>query len=93
MATHVAHPIAFISDSFVVSLLLTDLCVVACIAWDTLRHRRLNPVLAWGGGLIMVSEGFSTLSGAMGGGSLSMSTRLKPLCATTTPIPKPRTQF
>ncbi len=44
-------PITFISDSFVISLLLTDLCVVACIILDTLRHRRLNPVLAWGGGL------------------------------------------
>jgi hypothetical protein len=44
-------PIAFISDNFVVSLLLTDLCVVACIVLDALRQRRISPVMIWGGGL------------------------------------------
>jgi len=42
-------PIAFISDNFLVSLILTDLCVVVCIAIDTIRHRRLHPVFGWGG--------------------------------------------
>jgi hypothetical protein len=27
---------------------LTDLCVVAFVAWDTWKHRRLHPAFAWG---------------------------------------------
>jgi len=27
---------------------LTDLCLVACVAYDTFKHRRLHPVFLWG---------------------------------------------
>jgi hypothetical protein len=27
---------------------LTDLCVLACVAFDTFKHRRLHPVFLWG---------------------------------------------
>lgn len=48
-------PIDFISQNFLVSLVLTDLCVIACVVIDALRNRRLHPVLAWGAGLNIVS--------------------------------------
>jgi len=28
---------------------LTDLCLLACIAFDTIKHRRLHPAFLWGG--------------------------------------------
>lgn len=34
---------------------VTILLVLACVAYDTLRHRRLHPAFAWGAGLIIVS--------------------------------------
>ena len=27
---------------------LTDLCLLACVAFDTIKHRRLHPVFLWG---------------------------------------------
>ncbi|HSB27906.1 MAG TPA: hypothetical protein VLE19_08625 [Pyrinomonadaceae bacterium] len=27
---------------------LTDLCIIACVAFDTMKHRRLHPVFLWG---------------------------------------------
>lgn len=35
---------------------LTDLCVLACAAYDTVRHRRLHPAMLWGVLLIVVSQ-------------------------------------
>lgn len=34
---------------------LTILLVLACVGFDTWRHRRLHPAFAWGAGLIIVS--------------------------------------
>ncbi len=33
----------------------TILLVLACVAYDTIKHRRLHPAFAWGAGLIIVS--------------------------------------
>jgi hypothetical protein len=33
----------------------TILCVLGCVAWDTLRHRRLHPAFGWGGALVIAS--------------------------------------
>ena len=41
-------PIDFISQNFLVSLVLTDVCVIACVVIDAVRNRRIHPVLAWG---------------------------------------------
>ena len=35
---------------------LTDLCVLACVAFDTARNRRLNPAFAWGMLLFLASQ-------------------------------------
>ena len=35
---------------------LTDLCVLACIVIDTVKHRRLHPVFVWGMLLIVASQ-------------------------------------
>ena len=35
---------------------LTDLTVLAFVAYDTFKHRRLHPAFAWGGLLIIVSQ-------------------------------------
>lgn len=35
---------------------LTDVCVLACVAFDTVRHRRLHPVFVWGTLLIIASQ-------------------------------------
>ena len=35
---------------------LTDLCVLACVAFDTIRNRRLHPAFAWGMLLIVASQ-------------------------------------
>lgn len=35
---------------------LTDLCVLACVAFDTIKHRRLHPVFLWGTLLIIASQ-------------------------------------
>ena len=35
---------------------LTDLCLLACIAFDTVKHRRLHPVFLWGGLFIIVMQ-------------------------------------
>jgi hypothetical protein len=35
---------------------LTDLCIVACIAFDTLKHHRLHPAFGWGLLLIVASQ-------------------------------------
>lgn len=35
---------------------LTDLCVLACVAFDTYKNRRLHPVFLWGTLLIIASQ-------------------------------------
>lgn len=35
---------------------LTDLCVLACVAFDTVKHRRLHPAFGWGALLIIASQ-------------------------------------
>jgi uncharacterized membrane protein YozB (DUF420 family) len=35
---------------------LTDLCLLACVAFDTIRNRRLHPVFLWGTLLIIASQ-------------------------------------
>jgi hypothetical protein len=35
---------------------LTDLLVIACVAWDTLRNRRLHPAFGWGALFLVLSQ-------------------------------------
>ncbi|MHB1233048.1 MAG: hypothetical protein ACYCZQ_10800 [Burkholderiales bacterium] len=35
---------------------LTDLCVLSCVAYDTIKHRRLHPAFGWGVLLIVASQ-------------------------------------
>jgi hypothetical protein len=35
---------------------LTDLCLLVCVVFDTVRHRRLHPVFLWGMLLIVASQ-------------------------------------
>jgi hypothetical protein len=35
---------------------LTDLCALACIAFDTIRNRRLHPAYLWGALLVIASQ-------------------------------------
>jgi len=35
---------------------ITDLCLLACVAFDTIKHRRLHPVFLWGTLLIIMSQ-------------------------------------
>jgi hypothetical protein len=35
---------------------LTDMCVLACVAFDTIKNRRLHPVFVWGMLLIVASQ-------------------------------------
>lgn len=50
-------PAAFIqapgTRGILVTLGLTDVCVMACAASDAVRHRRLHPAFVWGGSLIL----------------------------------------
>jgi len=35
---------------------LTDLCLLACVAFDTIKHRRLHPVFLWGTLIVILSQ-------------------------------------
>lgn len=35
---------------------LTDLCLLACVAFDTVKHRRLHPAFLWGTLLVVASQ-------------------------------------
>ena len=35
---------------------LTDLCLLACVVFDTIKHRRLHPVFLWGMLLVVASQ-------------------------------------
>ncbi len=49
-------PVAFIHDGGLLMYFgLTDLLIVLCVAYDSIRHRRLHPAFAWGAGLILAS--------------------------------------
>jgi hypothetical protein len=48
-------PLAFIQSGGLLTVFgLPDLFIVACVAYDTLRHRRLHPAFAWGAILSIV---------------------------------------
>ena len=49
-------PVGIIHDRGIVGYFsLTILGVIACAAYDTLRHRRLHPAFGWGAGLVILS--------------------------------------
>jgi len=35
---------------------LTDLCLLACLAYDTIKNRRLHPAFLWGTLLVIASQ-------------------------------------
>jgi hypothetical protein len=42
-------PIGFIANGGALAFFgLTDLCILACVAFDTIKHRRLHPAFLWG---------------------------------------------
>jgi len=50
-------PLAFIANNGALAFFgLTDLCILAAVAYDTLKHRRLHPVFLWGTLFIIVSQ-------------------------------------
>jgi hypothetical protein len=60
-------PLDFIQSGGLLTVFgLPDLFIVGCVAYDTLRHRRLNPVFAWGA---LVSIVWPMLAIVMGGSS------------------------
>ena len=44
------------SGGILLYLGLTDLLVLGCVAFDTVKNRRLHPALGWGAGLIIASQ-------------------------------------
>ncbi len=55
-------PLAFIENgSAFVYFGLSDLCLLAWIAFDTIKHRRLHPAFGWGILLIIASQPFRLL--------------------------------
>jgi hypothetical protein len=50
-------PLAFIQNNGALGFYgLPDLCVVAVVAYDTFRQRRLHPAYLWGGLLLIASH-------------------------------------
>ena len=50
-------PLAFIQNGGpLVFFGLTDLIIITCVIFDTIKHRRLHPVFIWGTLLIVVSQ-------------------------------------
>src|SRR5216684_1818992 len=50
-------PLAFIQNGGeLVTFGVNDLFLLACIAYDTLAHRRLHPAYLWAGSLLIVSH-------------------------------------
>ena len=50
-------PLSFIINGGPIAFFgLTDLCIIVCITFDTIKHRRLHPAFLWGGLLIIVSQ-------------------------------------
>lgn len=48
-------PVDFLFHKIVTDFSLTIFVVLACVAWDTFRNRRLHPAFGWGALLIVVS--------------------------------------
>jgi uncharacterized membrane protein YozB (DUF420 family) len=46
----------FQTGGFVTSFLWTDLCVLAVVGYDSLKHRRLHPAFGWGTALILAAQ-------------------------------------
>jgi hypothetical protein len=44
------------SHGFPRAFALTDLCIVACIAYDTCQKRRLHPAFGWGALFIVAAQ-------------------------------------
>jgi len=42
---------------------ITDLCILACVAYDTRMNRRLHPASGWGTLLVVVSYPFRLMAG------------------------------
>ena len=57
-------PLRFIQTNPLVSFGLLDLCVLAPVAFDTIKNRRLHPAFGWGALLIVASQPLSFLLGA-----------------------------
>lgn len=57
-------PLRFIQTNPLVSFGLLDLCVLAPVAFDTIKSRRLHPAFGWGALLIVASQPLSFLLGA-----------------------------
>jgi len=50
-------PLDFITNNGPLAFFgLTDLCLLACIAFDTIKHRRLHPVFLWGSIFIIAMQ-------------------------------------
>lgn len=50
-------PLAFIVNGGPLAFFgLTDLCLLACVAFDTIKHRRLHPVFLWGTLFVILSQ-------------------------------------
>lgn len=50
-------PLGFIANGGPLAFFgLTDLCLIVFVVFDTIRHKRLHPVFAWGGLLIVLMQ-------------------------------------
>lgn len=50
-------PLSFITNGGPLAFFgLTDLVLLACVAFDTIKHRRLHPVFLWGGIFLLVMQ-------------------------------------
>jgi len=50
-------PVNFIANGGPVAFFgLTDLIIFACVAFDTIKHRRLHPVFLWGTLFVVLSQ-------------------------------------
>jgi hypothetical protein len=50
-------PLSFIANGGALAFFgLTDLCILACVAFDTIRNRRLHPAFLWGTIFIIVAQ-------------------------------------
>jgi hypothetical protein len=64
-------PLAFIQTYGPLAFFgLTDLCLLAFVAFDTIKHRRLHPAFLWGGLLLILFQPFRLF---LAGTSLWMS--------------------
>jgi hypothetical protein len=58
-------PLDFLGDGLLAVFGPVDLFVIACVAYDTWRHRRLHPAFGWGGLLSIVWPVLGILAGAL----------------------------